>query len=189
MAKWVNEKKLSSLGASLRGNVITFSAGKEKAEVYLKGSDIAKVIYRHAGTKTVIQNKDSHRIVVGEKNWQRDVYHYLKPGGPAPFMRLGITKHGGEGTWSSLPHDFELNTEAGFEEIFFYILEGGPKKAIQVGKGVWFDNKKVDSAWYVTDKSFGVVPMGYHPIVGLPHVKVNYVWIYLCKHKRWEKVK
>src|SRR3989344_8868495 len=83
MAKWVNEKKLSSLGASLRGNVITFSAGKEKAEVYLKGSDIAKVIYRHAGTKTVIQNKDSHRIVVGEKNWQRDVYHYLKPGGPA----------------------------------------------------------------------------------------------------------
>jgi len=117
------------------------------------------------------------------------VYHYLKPNGPAPTMRLGITKHKGVATWSSLPHDFELNTEAGFEEIFFYILEGGPKRAIQVGKGVWYDNKRVDSAWIVENKSFGVVPMGYHPVAGFPKVRVSYVWVYLAKKKKWEKVK
>ncbi|HEY9584312.1 MAG TPA: 5-deoxy-glucuronate isomerase [Candidatus Paceibacterota bacterium] len=187
--KWNNEKRLSTLGAEFKDGVLTFSAGDEKAEVYLDGNNIKKVVYSNAGKETVLGEKDCEAIVVGENNWQRDVYHYLKPKGPAPHMRLGITKHRGVATWSSLPHDFELNTEAGFEEIFFYILEGGPKKAVQVGKGVWFDNTPVDSAWLVEDKSFGVVPMGYHPIAGLPGVTVSYVWVYLAKKKEWEKVK
>ena len=186
---WNNEKKLSTLDGEFKDGVVTFVAGDEKAAVYLDGSDIKKVAYSNAGKQTTIQHGDCHHIVVGENNWQRDVYHYLKPNGPAPHMRLGITKHRGVATWSSLPHDFELHTEPGFEEIFFYILEGSPQKALQVGNGVWFDNSPVDSAWFVKDKSFGVVPMGYHPVVGLPGVTVSYVWVYLAKKKEWEKVK
>lgn len=186
---WSNAKKLSTLSAHIRNKVLIFKAGKERAEVHLDGANIRKVVYTNAGKRTTIDAKASKRIVVGENNWKRDVYHYLKPNGPAPSMRLGITKHRGVATWSSLPHDFELHTEPGFEEVFFYILEGGPKKAIQVGKGVWFDNKKVDSAWLVGNKTFGVVPMGYHPVAGLPGVKVSYVWVYLAKKKKWEKVK
>ena len=189
MATWSTDKRLATLKAQKKGNVLVFQAGKEKAEVHLKGGDIQKVVYSHGKDKTTIANRGKHHIVVGENNWERDVYHYLKPGGPAPMMRLGITKHRGKATWSSLPHDFELNTERGFEEIFFYILEGGPKKAIQVGKGVWFDNKKVDSVWLVENETFGVVPMGYHPVAGLPEVTVSYVWVYLAKKKSWEKVK
>ncbi len=187
--KWNNEKKLLTLKAEDRDGVLVFEAGGEKAEVYLNGANINKVVYSHSGKQTIIDTKNCQHVVVGENNWQRDVYHYLKPNGPAPFMRLGITKHSGIATWSSLPHDFELNTEAGFEEVFFYILEGGPKRAIQVGKGVWFDNKSIDSVWFVEDKTFGVVPMGYHPVAGLPGVKVSYVWVYLAKKKEWEKVK
>ena len=187
MATWINEKRLSTLSADMEGNVLIFKAGDEKAEVYLAGSSIEKVVYTYAGKTTAIS--EGQKIVVGESNWRRDVYHYLKPNGPAPHMRLGITKHGGAGTWSSLPHDFELHTEPDFEEVFFYILDGEPKRAIQVGQGVWFDNSPVDSVWPIRDRSFGVVPMGYHPVVGEPGVTVSYVWVYLAKKKEWEKVK
>ena len=43
--------------------------------------------------------------------------------------------------------------------------------------------------WPIEDHSFGVVPMGYHPVVGEPGTNVWYVWVYLAKHARWEKVK
>jgi 5-deoxy-D-glucuronate isomerase len=93
------------------------------------------------------------------------------------------------GTWSSLPHDFELNTEAGFEEVFFYIASGTTARGIQLGRGVWHDNSPVDAVWPFADREFGTVPMGYHPVVGEPGVQISYVWVYLAKHPRWEKVK
>ena len=74
------------------------------------------VIHRHEGLETVVHRSDAHHIVVGDGNSERDVYHFLKPNGPAPQLRLGLTTHRGLGTWSSLPHDFELNLEPGFEE-------------------------------------------------------------------------
>ena len=103
-------------------------------------------------------------------------------------LRVGVTHHLGEGSWSSLPHKFENNLEKGFEELFFYLLKNKPSQAIQVGKGVWHNFKKVDSAWKVNNKSFSQIPMGYHPVVGLPNVKVSYIWAYLAKYKRWEKI-
>lgn len=201
---WSNEARLDTL--SVTSNVLTqndlliFETVGERAEVYLKDggienivfygpSDLDSLIYGGEDNPTIIKSEDVEPIVVGEGNAQRDVYHYLKPGGPAPTMRLGITVHRGEGTWSSLPHDFELNTEPGFEEVFFYILKGGSGKGIQVGKGVWHDNEPVDSVWPIKDKTFGTVPMGYHPVVGEPGVQVSYVWAYLAKKKEWEKIK
>ncbi len=186
--KWANEKKLDTLKVKGSDNVLYFEAGDEKAVVYLKDEDILKVEFSLSGEKTVIHNKDAYHIVVGENNWQRDVYHYLKPKGPAPTLRLGITKHKGKGTWSSLPHSFELNPELGFEEVFFYMIKGGYKKAIQVGKGVWFDGSSVDTVWQVEDYSFSTIPMGYHPVGAEPETEVLYVWAYLCKKPSWEKI-
>ncbi|PIQ69013.1 MAG: hypothetical protein COV91_00805 [Candidatus Taylorbacteria bacterium CG11_big_fil_rev_8_21_14_0_20_46_11] len=194
MYKWSNEERLDTLTVQARegakrSDILTFKAGKEEATVHIKAGTIEKVIFSYDGDKTVILKKEAQAIVVGEGNTKRDVYHFLKPKGPAPTMRLGITVHRDSGTWSSLPHDFELNTEKGFEEVFFYLLKGGSERAIQVGKGVWFDNHKVDSAWFVHNKTFGTVPMGYHPIVGEPGAIVSYVWVYLAKKEKWEKIK
>ena len=186
--QWCNKKRLDTLRVGEEYNILVFETENEKAEVYIKDRDIAKVICYVGGNKTIIENNQSHHIVVGEGNAQRDVYHYLKPNGPSPFLRLGITKHRGFGTWSSLPHPFELNPELGFEEVFFYLLDGGSKRAIQVGKGVWHDGSSVDEAWFVNDKSWSTIPMGYHPVVGEPGVHVSYIWAYLAKKREWEKI-
>ena len=188
--QWSNESRLDTLRVSGEDNLIIFEAPNERAEVSLNDGGIEKVIFTSNNKEPVtIKSQDSYSLVVGEGNYQRDVYHYLKPNGPAPTMRLGITVHRGNGTWSSLPHDFELNTEPGFEEVFFYMLKGATKRGIQVGKGVWYDNSAVDGVWPIADRTFGTVPMGYHPVVGEPNVHVSYVWVYLAKKKSWEKVK
>jgi 5-deoxy-D-glucuronate isomerase len=186
--QWVNKKILNSL--LVRGNhdKLIFESESEKATIKIYDNDIESVVFEHNNATFTIDKKERYHIVVGEGNSKRDVYHFLKPGGPAPMMRLGITKHIGEGTWSSLPHDFELNTEPGFEEVFFYLLQGKSQKAIQRGKGVWYTNEPVDDAWLVEDRTFGTVPMGYHPVVGEPSVHVSYIWVYLCKKPEWEKI-
>lgn len=191
MSHWSNKQRLDLLNASIVEDVLVFEAGNEKAKVVLSNGDIKEVIFTGGENlkPVLIKATDAHYIMVGEKNTQRDVYHFLRSGGLAPTMRLGITKHGGFGTWSSLPHDFENNPEKGFEEVFFYILHDGTKRAFQVGRGLWCDGSRVDAVWPVYNHSFGVVPMGYHPIVGEPGVHVSYVWCYLAKHKRWEKIK
>lgn len=187
---WSNDVRLDALSITGEDNVLVFETSGERAEVHLKDGTIDNVVFRATnGSLVTIRATEAHAMVVGEGNAQRDVYHYLKPGGPAPTMRLGITVHRGEGTWSSLPHDFELNTEPGFEEVFFYILKGSSGRGIQVGRGVWFDNTPVDAVWPIKDQTFGTVPMGYHPVVGEPGVNVSYVWAYLAKKKEWEKIK
>lgn len=190
MYKWSNKQSLDTLKVEGEDNVLEFSTDSEKVEVYLEDGDIAKVVVlEDNGNKIVIDKKDCRHIVVGEGNTMRNVYHYLMPGGSTKTMRLGITKHSSESTWSSLPHHFELETEPGFEEVFFHILKGGSERAIQVGRGVWFDNTPVDAIWQVYNNTFSAVPMGYHPVVGEPGVKVSYVWAYLAKKDKWEKVK
>jgi len=160
----------------------------EQAEVFLGNGGILRVLLQVGGQATEVGAADAHHLVVGEGNWQRDVYHFLKPGGRAQTLRLGITKHRGLGTWSSLPHPFELRPETGFEETFFYLLEGGSRSALQVGRGVWHDGSEVDAIWKVRDRTWCTIPMGYHPVVGEPGVQVSYVWAYLAKHEHWEKV-
>ena len=185
---WNNEKKLLTLRVTGEAEVLTIETGQEVAKVYLKDSDIDRVVCSASGTSSVISAEQAHHIVVGEGNAQRDVYHYLKPNGPAPHLRLGITKHRGYGTWSSLPHPFELSAEPGFEEVFFYLLHGGSERAVQVGRGVWCDGTPAEAAWFVADRSWSTIPMGYHPVVGEPGVHVSYIWAYLAKKKHWEKI-
>ncbi len=186
--KWSNQRRLDVLKVEGANSKLIFTTDKESAEVYLDGQDISKVVHRSNGEEAIVHNTECHHIVVGEGNSQRDVYHYLKPSGPAQELRIGITKHRGIGTWSSLPHDFELNLEPGFEEVFFYLINGGKRRAIQVGEGVWFDNSPVKDSWFVEDHTFGTIPMGYHPVVGEPGSTVHYVWAYVCKKYDWEKI-
>ncbi len=186
--QWSKKGPLMTLNGTGDGDTLRFDAGDETAIVRLVGQSIAEVEFFHLGGHTRITHDEAKHIVVGEKNWKRDVYHFLIPNGPAPTMRLGYTVHRGEGTWSSLPHGFEEHPEPGFEEIFFYRLQGGTQQAIQVGRGMWCDGTEVDAVWPVFHNTFGVIPMGYHPIAGEPGVKVMYVWVYLAKTPRWEKI-
>ena len=192
MYQFCNSAPLMDLNAEGSGNQLVFSTPNERAVVVLSDAgtiaSVQHIDLSNGETRTILESECKH-IVVGENNWQRDVYHYLKPN-PAHHlqMRLGLTVHRGDGTWSSLPHAFENTLEPGFEEVFFYLLKGGPKKAFQVGRGVWADNSQVDRVWPIQDRVFGVVPMGYHPVVGEPGVNVSYVWAYLVKSKHWEKI-
>jgi 5-deoxy-D-glucuronate isomerase len=185
---WNNQKMLDTLKVGGDSDVLTFETANEKAEVHLKDNNIEKVICIVNDTRSTITRDQAHHIVVGEGNTRRDVYHFLKPNGPTPHLRLGLTKHSGLGTWSSLPHPFELNPEMGFEEVFFFMLEGGPKRAVNLGSGVWYDGSTADGIWVVCDHTWSTIPMGYHPVVGEPDVKVSYVWAYLAKKKHWEKI-
>jgi 5-deoxy-D-glucuronate isomerase len=186
MYPWSNERRLDTLVVDASEGVLTFSDGNDRATVRFDDSGITEVVVGEGdGAATITE---PHHIVVGKENYERDVYHYLRPGGPAKHLRLGITKHKGLGTWSSLPHDFELHTEPGFEEVFFYLLRGASCRAIQRGKGVWHDGPEVDDAWVVSDRSWSTVPMGYHPVAAEPGVQVMYIWAYLAKKKEWEKI-
>ncbi|HNQ45475.1 MAG TPA: 5-deoxy-glucuronate isomerase [Syntrophorhabdus sp.] len=186
--RWNNEKRLMTLEVTGEENLLCFDTGSEKAEVYLEGGNIARVVCEVSGITTTIDRSEAKKIIVGEGNYERAVYHYLTPNGPCPTLRLGITKHNAYGTWSSLPHPFELMPEKGFEEVFFYLLEGGSERAVQVGRGIWFNGSSVEDAWFVHDHSWSTIPMGYHPVVGEPGVHVSYVWAYLAKKKEWEKI-
>lgn len=185
---WNNVQNLISLKADGTGDVLRFEVGAEQVEVHLQNGSIHNVVHSLHGRVTRLDSSTVHSIVVGEGNAQRDVHHYLIPNGPSPWLRLGITHHRGFGTWSSLPHPFELHGEPGFEEVFFYLLKGESQRAVQVGRGVWCDGSNVDCVWPVKDRTWSVIPMGYHPVVGEPGVHVSYVWAYLAKKTEWEKI-
>lgn len=192
MYPYSNKATLYDLNAEGDGNKLMFRTSTEEASVLISPENrIYEVVHKDLtnGKENRFLPSSAHSIIVGTNNWQRDVYHFLRQ---TPHihsqLRLGLTVHRGAGTWSSLPHSFENHPEPGFEEIFFYLLSGGTRRAIQVGRGIWADGTKVDATWFVEDRVFSVIPMGYHPVVGEPGVKVSYIWAYLAKKKEWEKI-
>lgn len=183
MYKWSNKNRLNKLKVEGADNVLEFYLGDEQVTVSLKGRDIEKVSHYIKGEVTII--KEPFKLIRGNRNSEREVHHYLKPGGPSKTLRLGITHHTLEGGWSSTPHPFELKPEKGFEEVFFYLLDG---PAIQISKGKWPNGSKAQEVWEAHDHTWACVPMGEHPIVGLPDARVSYVWCYNCIKKGWEKI-
>lgn len=190
--QYIRKASLKDLKATGENNILEFSTPNETAFVHLgQDGQIVKVVHtdKKSNLEREIKSDSAHHIVVGESNWTRDVFHYLKPNEQKHLtLRLGITIHRGEGTWSSLPHHFENHPEVGFEEVFFYILKGANKKGIQVGRGLWSDGKKVNEVWPIEDYTFSVIPMGSHPVVGEPGVSVSYIWAYIAKKVEWEKI-
>lgn len=192
MYPYSNKAALFELRVEGDNDKLSFKTKTEEATVLISADNRIQEV-AHMDLKNRKEQRilpvSAHHIVVGAGNWQRDVYHFLTPS-PSPHLqlRLGLTVHRGEGTWSSLPHMFENYPEAGFEEMFFYLLSGCNRKAIQVGRGMWADGSSVDAVWPVQDRVFSVIPMGYHPVVGEPGVSVSYIWAYLAKKKEWEKI-
>lgn len=193
MYQFNHPQRLKTLSVEGDSNLLRFGTASESAVIKISDGKIESVLHKDLvnNSEKIINHDDPavHYITVGSGNTQRDVYHFLKPN-PAKHLtlRLGLTIHRGEGTWSSLPHDFEKNPEADFEEVFFYLLKGGSGKAIQVGRGLWADGSNADLVCPVADRTFSVIPCGYHPVVGEPGVQVSYVWAYLAKKAKWEKI-
>ena len=181
-------EKLSDSAVKFSGidESVTFTFGSTSGVL-----DVTRVEYQLEGRKFLIDVPTVVPAIIGSDATKRSVFHFLdKQFVGNKGLRARITIHGAVSQWSSLPHDFELNLEEGFEEIFFYGLgsEEAPG-AIQVGKGVWQDFSPVDNCWFVGDRQSSIIPMGYHPIVGLPGTTVSYCWAYIAKHPHWEKVK
>jgi 5-deoxy-D-glucuronate isomerase len=174
---------------------IEFSGIEESIEFKFSSDkgilEVERAIYKSGIEVNEIPVSSIKPAIIGNGSTQRFVYHFLdKQFKGNHGLRAGITVHAAESQWSSLPHDFELNLEVGFEEMFFYGLDSKTDSgAIQVGKGVWQDFSNVDNCWLVKDREHSVIPMGYHPVVGLPGTIVSYCWAYIAKHPHWEKVK
>jgi len=187
-----NQDNLPTLKSEGQDDKLTYTTPTEIAVVNLHpNGDIVSLVHTDltTGETTTIKHSEAKYIVVGEKNYTRDVYHHLRPN-PKPHLqlRLGLTIHRGKGTWSSLPHSFENFPQPDFEETFFYLLHGGTQKGVQIGRGQWCDGSKADAVWQISDRTFSVIPLGYHPVVGEPDVEVRYIWAYLAKKKEWEKI-
>lgn len=186
--KWVNQQNLGDLSVTTTETGLLVSDGGEVAFVEVEEEKISSVNFSNGREEWTVTSDQAKVVNVGFGNTSRSVYHYLLPGGPASRLRLGQTFHDGKGTWSSLPHDFELNPENGFEEFFRYFISGGSGVAHQVGRGVWRDGAAVDAIWTVSNGDFATIPMGYHPVVAEPEVNVSYIWAYLVKFPHWEKI-
>jgi 5-deoxy-D-glucuronate isomerase len=171
-----------------KNNLVNFITLDENIKIKILNYNFIEVLYKNKQQKKFIKLKNFKTKLIGKGNSRRKVTHFLYPKNNQFKLRVGITQHLGRGTWSSLPHGFEKNLEKGFEEIFFYILKGSTKSAVQVGKGVWHNMIPINSCWLVKNKMFSPIPMGFHPVVGEPGVSVKYLWAYICKHKRWEKI-
>jgi len=183
-----NLERLPTLEVNVVDDSLEIRSAEFSCLVRFSSEGIEKVEYSAKDEVHLISENDAMTVVVGSGNSERRVTHFLRPTGPASSLRLGLTEHLGDGTWSSLPHGFEKNVEPGFEELFMYLLDGGTRTAVQRGHGIWCNGEEVDDAWLVRDRDLSVIPMGYHPVVGEPGVTVRYLWAYLAKHDRWEKI-
>jgi 5-deoxy-D-glucuronate isomerase len=193
MYQFCNNYDLKTLSVYGKDSSIVFETDTEKAVVKITvDSEIESIEHfdKKNNSNVLLNMENSKHVVVGDgDNCIRDVFHWLKPTDENHLqLRVGLTVHRGLGTWSSLPHGFEDKLESDFEEVFFYMLKGGTERAIQVGKGVWWNKQKIDDVWKVENKTFSVIPMGYHPVVAEPNVEVRYIWGYLAKYKHWEKI-
>ena len=126
-------------------------------------------------------------IVVGKGLCRRDVYHYATKAN-ATWLRAGVTVH--RSAFSSLPHDFELTPENGFEEFFLFNTTGS---ALVERRGRSPLVAQVDDVVPVINWNAVQIPMGWHRVVALPDrdgnlADVTYVWAYLAKKPHWEKI-
>jgi hypothetical protein len=106
----MNKKKilLPNLKASFnqKKNLINIVTKKEKIQITFNNNTIKNVFYSNFEQKTPKEIKPNKfkKKIVGKKNFKRKVFHFLYPMNEKYKLRVGITHHLGEGSWSSLPH-------------------------------------------------------------------------------------
>lgn len=119
-----------------------------------------------------------------------------------PF-RAGLTVHQARGSWSSLPHEFEREEiltprPAPFYEKFCYITEPAGGWGIQTRIGHLYneylpksdiypysmygtrDFETVNDIVVIRDRDILDIPLGSHPVVASPGMRLAYIWVYWC---------
>lgn len=116
-----------------------------------------------------------------ESGTLRYVYQFIGPRTGLPF-RAGLTVHAAQGTWSSLPHEFESKAilsprPLGFFEQFAYVTcpRGGWGVQVRIGH---LNGTMVNEVVTCGDRDILNIPLGSHPVNGGPGVKLAYFWIY-----------
>jgi hypothetical protein len=122
---------------------------------------------------------------------RRKVYPIINDG---PY-RAGLTIHQGRGSWSSLPHHFEVTDlchprPMPFYEKFAYVTIPAGGWAVQVRQGHLFDR---DDMWWINDvmimrdRDIADIPLGNHPVSAAPGYGLAYFWLYGGDLDRREK--
>lgn len=111
----------------------------------------------------------------------RRVYQYIGPETGLDF-RLGLTVHSARGTWSSEPHQFEIDAlkdlkPAAFWEKFAYITQPRNKWGIQTRQG-FIDGSLMRDIELIRDLDIMGIPLGAHPVTAGPGVILAYIWVY-----------
>lgn len=116
---------------------------------------------------------------IGDGTARREVREILGEDGPSAKIRVGETVNeiGGWSSWP--PHHFDSARLRGFEEVFYVFTDPKDGYAIMRING---DLREVRSGDRVD------VPLGEHPIVAGPGVRLMYFWAYVGADKiypRW----
>jgi len=120
-----------------------------------------------------------------ERGTARNVYEYIGKDSGLDF-RLGMTIHEGRGTWSSEPHDFELEALKSlkpmrFWEKFAYITDPPSGWGIQTRQG-FLDGKWMQDTQIIRDRDILDIPLGVHMVTAGPGVRLAYIWVYQAEN-------
>lgn len=136
-----------------------------------------------AEAEAVCRYAPKHKVhIIGKGTARREVRVILGADGPAKKLRCGetVNRRGGWSSWP--PHSFDKDPENDkhFQEFFYYFTDPRDGLAYQV---LNTEIVRVDSGRKLE------IPLGYHPVVAGPGVKLMYVWFYVSpedKHyPRW----
>ena len=141
----------------------------------------------------LIRPEDVKTHVIGEGHYHRMVREVIGGDGIARRLRIGETIND-VGGWSSWPmHQFErepLNATQ-FEEVFYYLFKPvdankKPKEcmAYQVVRGRYCNGVDVDEIREIRHGDYGVIPLGFHPVIGAVDAKTYYFWAYLSPQSK-----
>jgi hypothetical protein len=111
----------------------------------------------------------------------RRVYEFIGKDSGLDF-RLGLTIHEARGTWSSEPHDFELEALKSlkpmrFWEQFAYITDPPNEWGIQIRQG-FLNGEFMQDQQVIRDRDILSIPLGVHMVTAGPGVKLAYIWVY-----------
>jgi 5-deoxy-D-glucuronate isomerase len=124
---------------------------------------------------------DVHNVGSHARGTARRVYQYIGPETGLDF-RLGLTVHAAQGTWSSEPHDFEMEALKSpkpmrFWEKFAYITDPAHGWGLQTRQG-FIDDKFIFAGQVIRDRDFLRIPLGVHPVTAGPGIVLAYIWLY-----------